>query len=907
MTKLFKNSKNALAFVLAFAVLAVSLFTGVAINADAAGVTATYTAAEVIFRNNQDAPEDTSFITNGSHAGTVDDPYIISTVEHLLGLVRYSGNLTGKYIKVADGIKVISVQSEYSLRKGMDMSDNIAALNAFIGLEDVTALKNYFSTTPSKNKWKDAATPFNGTLDFNGATVVGLYSEHGGLLPAVGPNATIKNVAVKNSYITSGYTSGALVGRAEACTASNAGTVKIENVEVGNCYVVTTADNHYAGALLGRIYEHTTNIGLHINNCIVYGNEVYSTTNNRACLFGTMSNVDATDTTATTYFMMENTVAIGCIPYWTNTNSTAAKAGRPPHFTNVYTDKYAEFIVCPYYTNVSVFDSVESWAGHVNSITTDAITGNGAVEAMPALFEGENSAWMATSGYPIITALHTLEAVDNLDGTHSAKCDCGVSLSGEDHDWSNKDGVCVVCSSNCAHADVDFVEKTPADCSNPATGDNVCNDCGKTIDAGVTSGDSLGHDFTVEGEATNLYDCDNNQCQSIQMLCSVCGEPSPTPTITQHDVEGQDWQDLSNTATCTEAGELTQYKKCNVCEGYGAKQTVPAEATGHDFYEYEEKAPTCTYEGWNAHKECPNCGESFALDAADDSTDYLTYDEVYIQPKSDAHIWVEYEASEADCENDGYTEDHKYCSDCYLLVIDGTETDYVIDWNAFYEVKYDQDYNEIPIGIGALAQAEVAEVFEEMLAQYLEDNGIEMPEEPAEDADPDEWNAYHEALYGVDGIYSQVDWEVFNADYDPVVAQIWEEAYHQALLLAAATDEENPIDLFEEATGHTLKKVDEVAATYEKAGVKAHWACECGKLFADEKGETEVTAEELVIAKLVKEDDKANDKSEDTTTDTKTEGDKSTESPKTGDSVASVASVAALMGAAFVLIRKARK
>lgn len=40
MTKLFKNSKNALAFVLAFAVIVVSLFTGVAINANAETSTA---------------------------------------------------------------------------------------------------------------------------------------------------------------------------------------------------------------------------------------------------------------------------------------------------------------------------------------------------------------------------------------------------------------------------------------------------------------------------------------------------------------------------------------------------------------------------------------------------------------------------------------------------------------------------------------------------------------------------------------------------------------------------------------------------------------------------------------------------------------------------------------------------
>ena len=42
MTKLFKNSKSILSFVLAFAVLAVSLFTGVVINADAAATGTIY-------------------------------------------------------------------------------------------------------------------------------------------------------------------------------------------------------------------------------------------------------------------------------------------------------------------------------------------------------------------------------------------------------------------------------------------------------------------------------------------------------------------------------------------------------------------------------------------------------------------------------------------------------------------------------------------------------------------------------------------------------------------------------------------------------------------------------------------------------------------------------------------------
>ena len=91
------------------------------------------------------------------------------------------------------------------------------------------------------------------------------------------------------------------------------------------------------------------------------------------------------------------------------------------------------------------------------------------------------------------------------------------------------------------------------------------------------------------------------------------------------------------------------------------------------------------------------------------------------------------------------------------------------------------------------------------------------------------------------------------------------------------------------AAGHTLTEVKEVAATADKEGTKAHYACsECDKTFADAEGKTEVTADELVIEKLGGGD----------------EGDKA---PVTGESVAMAAAVVALMGAAFVIIRKARK
>ena len=53
------------------------------------------------------------------------------------------------------------------------------------------------------------------------------------------------------------------------------------------------------------------------------------------------------------------------------------------------------------------------------------------------------------------------------------------------------------------------------------------------------------------------------------------------------------------------------------------------------------------------------------------------------------------------------------------------------------------------------------------------------------------------------------------------------------------------------AKGHTLEKVEMVAATESKEGVKEHYKCaECGKLFLDENGTTPATEADLKIAKL---------------------------------------------------------
>ena len=199
------------------------------------------------------------------------------------------------------------------------------------------------------------------------------------------------------------------------------------------------------------------------------------------------------------------------------------------------------------------------------------------------------------------------------------------------------------------------------------------------------------------------------------------------------------------------------------------------------------------------------------------------------------------------------------------------------------EIQLEIDYDVLDAEI----ETTLSDAYDELYEEYVAENP-----EPSEDASDEEWNEFYDG---------------FNALWEPVYDSIYYPAYNAAVIAAAAAQE---IELETEATGHVIEKVDGVAATYEKDGVKAHYACECGKLYSDAEGKNEVTAEELVIEKLVKEEDKTQDKQDDKTADTdkqeKPEGDTSDKAPQTGES-ALVVFIALLIGcAALVLTKKAR-
>ena len=461
----------------------------------------------------------------------------------------------------------------------------------------------------------------------------------------------------------------------------------------------------------------------------------------------------------------------------------------------------------------------------------------------------DNNHWTtcATCGEKIETTAHTGVITPNGAAGHKVVCD-----------------VCKYESDNAEHAFGD---------------DNKCDTCGW---------ECTEHSWVDDGEPVEVGYMEKTEtlCKKQAQKCEICGIAGPDKEIghTTGDWEINNNWDPNKVYTCEGDGQHTEYLICTVCMFTVEEKIVTDPKTGHSFADIAEEAPTCTTVGTIAHKQCSICGGLYATDAASDepSANQLNpFDgsmDIAVDPEN--HVWIEY-GEDATCEKDGVV-DHKFCFECLLLVIDGEESEITIDANAVLSEFYD-NYSKYDY-----------EAYLAFVAENYADLGLELPAEyPAEDASDEEWMAFNEAYYGSWDVLYETDptWNEAYGDYQT--------AYTDAILADMAYDafvvamEEAEVDLVVPAKGHTLTKVDEVAATYDKEGTKAHYACECGKLYSDAEGKNEVTAESLVIAKLVKEDKPA--------------GDGSTTSPVTGESVASVAAVAALVGAAFVLVRKSKK
>ncbi len=415
MRKLFKNSKQILSFILAFAVIAVSMFAGGVLSVSAAG--------ETVYFESQDMTN--PIVATATEDGTVDKPYIIDSVKELYYLAHNSDGVTGAglYFKVDDNIDTIVLQSQ-AFADSKDLTGNLTAE------QTKSALSSGTST------WWGTVS-FAGKIDFNYATVYGMYTSNIGLFTALSTGAEIRNVSFKNAYINSANAIGIFAG--------DAGDVKFENVEIAGCYLETTANSTDGRA--GILVRGGGNANLLVNNCFIHGNIAYTALNGKteAGLWGYVG--AGNDYTK---HKITNTIVLDSVPY--NTSESGANASKPDAFENVYTDTTDP-------ATLAVRTWGDGWAptGKIFTVSATDLMGAAAITNCENL-DWANT-WFAVEGaLPVMRAFHNFTAQNNGD-THSEVCDCGCGLSSaaEPHIGA-AGGTCEVCGTSIPLPDTIYFE-----------------------------------------------------------------------------------------------------------------------------------------------------------------------------------------------------------------------------------------------------------------------------------------------------------------------------------------------------------------------------------------------------------------------------------------------------------------
>lgn len=388
--KLLKIGKPMISLVVAFAVVAVSLFAalpGINLNIFAATVTDTWDGTKA------------SAFERGT--GTESDPYMIATAEQLAYAVFGDKSVSeDKYFKVVD--------------------DAVFNMN---GMQDITLDSTVgdvkLATATGVGTWTTDAQTFAGNFDGNGVVIYNLYSVGGyaGLFPYITTDNTaktcsFKNITVANSYISGYHFSGGIIGNSYATGTSQ--YMNVENCMVKNCYISDNGNtnincNRTSGTMVGCAAHNKTTI----KNCFALDN-ITSATNITGGFIGNTS-AFAGDA------VISSCISIGTLPYSVASSDSSkaleTKSTAPGCYSNVYTDQ----------------DADAAYASVITKVSADNMVGAAAKANMPSL---DWTTFIAFDGdYPDYRSNHTLNTVSNGESGHSTSCsDCGKTLT-ETHNF----------------------------------------------------------------------------------------------------------------------------------------------------------------------------------------------------------------------------------------------------------------------------------------------------------------------------------------------------------------------------------------------------------------------------------------------------------------------------------------
>ena len=521
MTKMFKNSKHVLAVIMAFAILAVSMFAG-SIVASADSTEALCAGTRIEYWNGS---KDTSLTGSGTEA----NPYIITNAAELNYVCTAANAATeDKYYVVDPAIKAFILQPE-------SLVTALGGPEAFMNIKSADETKALFEgadQTKILNWLKNGSgNVFAGHFDGNGVTIYGMYSdsaaiksEQSGLFPILDGNGvnvanqgvaekatTLANFAVKSSYVK-GYRRVAVISSTAWWNKGGAyvdGWEELSNCEVANNFLVgqnlITKDNSIANAAwgiseMGVIGGAMANDPMKVNGLSVYGNKaeyrVYSSASsttytvdesknfNRLFAQNTLSGVGL-------YGELKNAVSLGTLVSQLQHNKDDIV-----YTANIYTDMKS---------TVPATTLIENGFGPEG-------------QAAMTAFDWENDWFMAEQG-PTFRAFHDAITLNTTNTTHYYACEtCGLKSYGGEiaHNWDDT-YKCIDCGWQCTHGSQTVGEFRTGDC---VTKDGYYTECHYCTWGSVEYvGEAYGHVLTWVEEI--LADCEKEGRQGY-WHCSEC-------------------------------------------------------------------------------------------------------------------------------------------------------------------------------------------------------------------------------------------------------------------------------------------------------------------------------------------------------------------------------------------------
>lgn len=380
-----KLFKGALSVVVAFAVIAVSLFSAIpAINLTAGAATV----------------EDTWDGTKVQPTKTdADGNILIETAEELawVALEGTTAETKDKNYKVVDGA--------------------VFNLNGMTGVTLDSTASEASDATATGNNWAGTAKTFAGSFDGNGVVIYNMYASgsasgaYGGLFPWLcidnsNNTCNFSNITIKASYVSGYHYVAALVGYADSSGGGR--NVNITNVKVENCYINAVNSNAACNRTGALLIGHAGHSKVTVDGSIAINN-VIAATDIKGGFVGN-SSAYAGDA------VFKNSVVIGSTPYTVlqegSTKELRDKVTKASCYSNIYTDQ----------------EVASAYNGYVTKVAASDMQGSAAKVNMSALdwskliaFDGE---------YPDLRTNHTLTTVSNGDSGHSTTCsDCGKALT----------------------------------------------------------------------------------------------------------------------------------------------------------------------------------------------------------------------------------------------------------------------------------------------------------------------------------------------------------------------------------------------------------------------------------------------------------------------------------------------